>query len=85
MQEPRWVDGTALLLLRGESFAKHGGLKSVRDIGLMRSALARPRSPLAYGAAAEGAALAAAYSSASPAIAPLPTATSGRPSTPCLR
>lgn len=61
MSEPRWVDETALLLLHGESLAEHGGLEGMRDIGLLRSALARPQNLLAYGAAPDPAALAAAY------------------------
>ncbi len=38
----RWVDRRALELLHDESIAEHGGLPSLRDEGLLESALARP-------------------------------------------
>jgi death-on-curing protein len=61
VKEPHWVDERALLLLHAESLAEHGGLEGVRDIGLLRSALARPRNLLAYGETTDLARLAAAY------------------------
>jgi death-on-curing protein len=61
VREPHWVDERALLLLHAESLAEHGGLEGVRDIGLLRSALARPQNLLAYGETTDLARLAAAY------------------------
>ena len=58
----RWVDKQALLLLRGESVAEHGGAAGIRDAGLLDSALARARNLAAYGDP-DVAALAAAYGS----------------------
>ena len=39
----RWVDKRILLLLHDESLAEHGGSSGIRDVGLLESALARPR------------------------------------------
>jgi death on curing protein len=60
VNDPIWVDRAAVLMLHDESIAAHGGASGVRDIGLLESALARPRSLLAYGES-DLAALAAAY------------------------
>lgn len=38
----RWIDKRALLLLHGESLAKHGGLPGLSDDGVLDSALAHP-------------------------------------------
>lgn len=56
----RWVAEEAILAAHAEQLAEHGGLPGVRDIGLLRSALARPLNLLAYGEP-DAAALAAAY------------------------
>ncbi len=56
----RWVDQQLLILLHDESLAEHGGASGIRDVGLLESALARPRNPLAYGEP-DAADLAAAY------------------------
>ena len=61
MGEPVWLNEESLLLLHGESLAEHGGLEGVRDIGLLRSAMARPQNILAYGGETDIAALPAAY------------------------
>ncbi len=61
MSEPVWLNEESLLLLHAESLAEHGGLEGVRDIGLLRSAMARPQNILAYGGETDIAALAAAY------------------------
>jgi death-on-curing protein len=45
----RWIDRRALILLHDESLAEHGGNAGLRDEGLLESALARPKNPLAYG------------------------------------
>ena len=45
----QWVDRQALVLLHDESLAEHGGSSGLRDIGLLESALARPRNLATYG------------------------------------
>jgi death-on-curing protein len=57
----RWLSETALLAAQEEQLAEHGGGIGVRDIGLLCSALARPRNRAAYEAATDAAGLAAAY------------------------
>ena len=49
MNEWRWIDRRALLLLHDESIAEHGGAAGIRDEGLLDSALARPLNLVAYG------------------------------------
>ena len=49
MNEWRWIDRRALLLLHDESIAEHGGASGIRDEGLLDSALARPLNLVAYG------------------------------------
>ena len=47
----RWVDKRntrPLRLLHDESLAEHGGSSGIRDVGLLESALARPRHLLDY-------------------------------------
>jgi death-on-curing protein len=56
----RWIDETVLLAIHDEQLAEHGGRSGVRDIGLLQSALARPRHRQAY-AETDAAGLAAAY------------------------
>ena len=61
MDQPwRWVTEAVILAAQAEQLAEHGGLPGVRDIGLLRSALARPLNLLGYGEP-DAAALAAAY------------------------
>ena len=60
----RWVSKQALVLLHGESLAKHGGREGMRDEGLLDSALMRPQNILAYADGdnpPDAAALAASY------------------------
>lgn len=47
--EWKWVAEDAILAAHAEQLAEHGGLPGVRDIGLLRSALARPLNLVAYG------------------------------------
>lgn len=61
MIEPAWVALEAVLLLHEESIAEHGGLAGVRDLGLLESALARPRNLFAYEGVSDIARLAAAH------------------------
>ena len=44
-----WVDSDVVLAIHEEQLAEHGGADGVRDMGLLESALARPRDLLAYG------------------------------------
>ena len=49
MKEPEWVLHETVLALHEQLLAQFGGLSGVRDVGLLESALARPRQLLAYG------------------------------------
>ena len=82
MNEPVWLDEAAVLLLHAESLSEHGGPEGVRDIGLLRSAMARPQNLLSYGGEVDLAALARPMASASRATTRSSTATSARPSSP---
>ena len=46
--EPIWVEEDVLLAIHQRQLAEHGGLEGVRDLGLLQSALARPRHAFAY-------------------------------------
>lgn len=61
MSEPEWLSKAVNLAVHDEQLAEHGGGAGVRDDGLLESALTHPRNRLAYDAAADLAALAAAY------------------------
>ena len=61
MNEPRWIDRRAILLLHSASLAEHGGLAGIRDEALLDTALNRPRNRFAYESASDIFALAAAY------------------------
>jgi death-on-curing protein len=61
VKEPEWLSKAVILAIHDEQLAEHGGGEGVRDDGLLDAALARPRNRLAYDAAADLAALAAAY------------------------
>ena len=47
--EPKWLGVEAVLIMHEESLAEHGGAGGVRDLGLLESALARPRNAWSYG------------------------------------
>ena len=49
MKEPLWLDIQDALILHDRLLALHGGAADLRDMGLLESALARPRQRLAYG------------------------------------
>lgn len=51
MKEPLWIDERDALLLHERLVALHGGAVGLRDAGLLRSALARPRQHSAYASA----------------------------------
>ena len=57
----RWLLNTAVLAIHKLQIAEHGGADGVRDIGLLESALARPRNIADYEPDADIARLAAAY------------------------
>jgi len=59
--EPVWIYRRALLYLHSASLAMFGGETGVRDVGLLESALARPRNRFHYDEGADLAALAASY------------------------
>src|SRR3954471_19847161 len=49
MTEPRWLDLHIVLDFHTEQLALFGGPDGIRDLGLLKSALARPVNKLAYG------------------------------------
>ena len=55
-----WIPLDAVLAIHDEQISEHGGIRGVRDLSVIESALARPRNLLAYGRA-DAAALAASY------------------------
>ena len=48
MNEPVWIRQDAVLNLHEEALMFHGGPEGVRDLGLLESALARPKNRFAY-------------------------------------
>lgn len=48
MNEPRWIRLDAVLSMQEEALAQDGGAEGVRDLGLLESALARPKNLAAY-------------------------------------
>ena len=48
MNDWKWINRKALLLLQDESLAEHGGASGLRDEGLLDSALARPLNVALY-------------------------------------
>ena len=60
MPEPVWVDLSVVLAIHDEQLAEHGGASGVRDLGLLESALSRPKNRYAYESASI-AVLAASY------------------------
>lgn len=55
-----WVPLDAVLAIHDEQISEHGGIRGVRDLAVIDSALARPRNLVAYGKP-DAANLAAAY------------------------
>ncbi len=49
MAEPVWIVRDVVLSVHDEQLSEHGGQSGVRDLGLLESALARPRNQYAYG------------------------------------
>ncbi len=48
MKDFIWILDEVVLALHGEQLAEHGGLAGVRDLGAVKSALARPRNLAGY-------------------------------------
>lgn len=44
-----WIDREVILAVHDEQLAEHGGRSGIRDVGLLESALARPKQVAAYG------------------------------------
>ena len=61
MREPIWIDERDALALHDRLLALDGGAAGVRNVGLLRSALARPQQLHAYGDAPDTIDMAAAY------------------------
>jgi death-on-curing protein len=47
--EPLWIGVDDALLFHGQIIAQFGGASGLRDVGLLESALDRPRNAFAYG------------------------------------
>lgn len=47
--EPKWLGVESVLVIHEEQLAEHGGAAGMRDMGLLHSALARPRNAWSYG------------------------------------
>jgi death-on-curing protein len=60
MNEPVWLDNAEVIDMHAEQLALFGGADGIRDLGMLESALARPRNQWHYGET-DLAALAAAY------------------------
>ena len=48
MKPPKWLTSAIVTAIHDEAIYEFGGLAGVRDIGLLESALDRPRNQLAY-------------------------------------
>ena len=48
MKEPVWIRLDVVLIMHEETLMLHGGPEGVRDLGLLESALARPKNLFAY-------------------------------------
>ena len=61
LDEPAWLSRSIIDIIHADQIRQHGGSFGVRDEGLVRSALDRPRNRWAYDQTADLADLAAAY------------------------
>ncbi|MBW0004756.1 MAG: type II toxin-antitoxin system death-on-curing family toxin [Hyphomicrobiales bacterium] len=61
MKEPLWIDERDALILHDRLLALDGGAAGLRDNGVLKSALARPRQHFAYVSGSEIVRLAALY------------------------
>jgi death-on-curing protein len=48
MKESRWILPEIIHAIHDEQLSAHGGLDGIRDLGLIESALARPRNKYSY-------------------------------------
>ena len=46
----KWIDPEVVLAIHDQQLAEHGGTDGIRDMGLIESALARPRNLASYSA-----------------------------------
>jgi death on curing protein len=46
--EPIWIQQRVVIYAHEESLAEHGGPSGIRDLGMLESALARPKNLFAY-------------------------------------
>ncbi|MEM1304791.1 MAG: type II toxin-antitoxin system death-on-curing family toxin [Planctomycetota bacterium] len=51
MDEPTWINPAAVTVIHSSQLAEHGGQDGVRDVGLLESALDRPKNQWAYSSA----------------------------------
>lgn len=61
MKEPVWVSDDVVLAIHIRQLAEHGGADGIRDVGLLESALSRPRNLFVYSDTPDLAVLAASY------------------------
>ena len=61
MKEPIWIEERDALALHDRLLALHGGASGLRDVGLLRSALARPQQHFAYSESADAIDMATVY------------------------
>jgi death on curing protein len=61
VREPAWIPLPVSIAVHEQQLAEHGGAAGLRDVGLLESALARPRQLRAYSQDASLFELAAAY------------------------
>lgn len=61
MNEPRWLSKTVILAIHADQIREHGGSLGIREMGLLESALDRPRNRMNYGSDSDLEILAAAY------------------------
>ena len=48
MKEPVWLLDEVVTAIHSRQLAEHGGLDGIRDLGMLSSALARPKNAFAY-------------------------------------
>lgn len=58
---PRWASVSAAVAIHAEAIGRYGGLEGIRDLGLLESAMARPKNRWEYEDDPDAFDLAAAY------------------------
>ena len=61
MKTPVWIEERDAIAIHDRVLVVHGGARGIRDLGLLQSALARPRQRFAYGKKTDAIELAALY------------------------